>query len=157
MNALVVRIVLAATISLLAVGQLSAQQPVAPAGKGGWGPRTSYTRMYDPKTIETLVGEVVSVEKFIPSRGMSHGVHVALKTGTEAISVHLGPAWYIDNQEVKIAAGDKIEIKGSLITFDGKPALIAAEVSKGDDVLILREESGVPTWSGWKRRSAALQ
>lgn len=36
MNALVVRIVLAATISLLAVGQLSAQQPAWPAGLDGW-------------------------------------------------------------------------------------------------------------------------
>lgn len=157
MKSLFVRIVLAATVSLLAVGQLSAQQPVGPAGMGGWGPRMSYARMYDPKTIETQVGEVVSVEKFIPSRGMSQGVHMALKTGTETISVHLGPAWYIDNQEVKIAAGDKIEIKGSRITFEGKPALIAAEIRKGDDVLILRDESGIPTWSGWKRRSAALQ
>jgi hypothetical protein len=157
MNSMIARIVLATMISLLAVGQLSAQQPAGPAGMGGWGPRMSYARMYDPKTIETLAGEVVSVDKFIPSRGMSQGVHLALKTGTETISIHLGPAWYIDNQEVKIAAGDKIEIKGSRISFDGKPAVIAAEVRKGDDVLTLRDQSGVPAWSGWKRRSAALQ
>jgi hypothetical protein len=53
---------------------------------------------------------------------------------------------------VQIAAKDKIEVKGSRITFDGKPAIIAAEVKKGDDVLVLRDASGLPVWSGWRRR-----
>jgi len=31
-------------------------------------------------------------------------------------------------------------------------ALIAAEVRKGEDVLMLRDASDVPAWSGGKRR-----
>ena len=30
-------------------------------GSGGWGPGSPYNRMYDPKTVETMTGEVVSV------------------------------------------------------------------------------------------------
>jgi hypothetical protein len=66
--------------------------------------------------------------------------------------VHLGPGWYIENQDVKIAPKDSIEVKGSRIILDGKPAIIAAEVKKGDDVLVLRDVSGFPVWSGWRRR-----
>jgi hypothetical protein len=75
-----------------------------------------------------------------------------LKTDKETLSVHLGPVWYLENQDIKIEAKDKIEVKGSKITFEGKPAIIAAEVRKGDDVLKLRDEAGFPSWSGWRRR-----
>jgi hypothetical protein len=43
-------------------------------------------------------------------------------------------------------------MKGSRITFGVKPAIIAAEVKKGDEVLKLRDDSGFPVWSGWRRR-----
>jgi len=85
-------------------------------------------------------------------KGMSYGVHILLKTAKETISVHLGPGWYIDNQDIKIVPKDKIEVKGSRVSFEGKPALIAAEVKKGDEVLMLRDSNGFPAWSGWRRR-----
>lgn len=108
--------------------------------------------MYNPQTVEMITGEVVSVDRITPIKGMSYGVHILVKTDKETISVHLGPGWYIGNQDIKIARGDKIEVKGSRITFEGKPALIAAEVKKGDEVLTLRDANGVPVWSGWRRR-----
>jgi len=108
--------------------------------------------MYNPQTLETMSGEVVSIDKITPEKGMSYGVHVILKTIEGMISVHLGPAWYIENQDVKIVAKDTIEVKGSRITFEGKPALIAMEVKNGEDVLTLRDANGFPVWSGWRRR-----
>ena len=86
-------------------------------------------------------------------KGMSYGAHLTVKTDKGAIAVHLGPGWYLENQDVKIEPKDKIEVKGSRITFQGKPAIIAAEVKKGDEVLKLRDENGFPVWSGWRRRS----
>jgi hypothetical protein len=121
-------------------------------GSGGWGPGTPYNRMYDPKTVETLTGEVVSVSQITPNKGMAAGLHMNVKTDKETISVHLGPGWYLENQDVKIEPKDKIEVKGSRITFGGKPAIIAMEVKKGDEVLKLRDDSGFPVWSGWRRR-----
>lgn len=121
-------------------------------GSGGWGPGAQYDRMFDPKTIETLSGEVVSVEKMPSMRGMSYGVQLMLRTDKETLPVHLGPGWFIENQDLKIVAKDKVQIKGSRIVFDGKPAMIAVEVSKGDGVLKLRDENGFPMWSGWRRR-----
>ncbi len=121
-------------------------------GSGGWGPGTQYNRMYDPKAMETISGEVISVDRITPAKGMSGGVHMNVKTDKETISVHLGPSWYLENQDVKIEAKDKVEVKGSRISFGGKPAIIAAEVKKGDEVLKLRDDAGFPVWSGWRRR-----
>ena len=108
--------------------------------------------VYDPKTVETISGVVEKVEKITPMKGMSYGVHVVVKTEKETIDVHLGPGWYIENQDVKLMPGDKVEVTGSRITFQDKPAIIAADVKKGDEILKLRDENGFPAWAGWRRR-----
>jgi hypothetical protein len=121
-------------------------------GSGGWGPGGQYNRMYDPKSVETITGEVTSVDRITPLKGMSGGVHMNVKTDKETVSVHLGPSWYLENQDVKIEPNDKVEVRGARTTFAGKPAIIAAEVKKGDELLKLRDDSGFPVWSGWRRR-----
>jgi hypothetical protein len=152
-----VRISLAAATTLLALGvclviDAAAQQGVQWRGGGGWGPGAHYGRLYDPKTVETIAGEVVSIGQMTPAKGMGQGIHLLLKTATETVSVHLGPAWYVEHQDTRIEPRDRIEVKGSRITFDGKPAIIAAEVHKGDETLVLRDENGGRLWAGSRRR-----
>jgi hypothetical protein len=144
-----------AIILLIAVAlttEALAQRGMQRKPGGGWGPGSQYGRMYDPKTVETVSGEVERVDKITTMKGMSAGVHLVLKTDKGPVSVHLGPAWYIENQDVKVQTGDSVEITGSGITFEGKPAIIAKEVKKGDQVLSLRDDNGYPAWSGWRRR-----
>ena len=141
----------------LVVGVLSgsdgwAQGGMRWRGSGGWGPGGPYGRMYDPKTVETVKGEVTSVATMTPMKGMGGGVHLVLKTETETLSVHLGPSWFVENQDFKLAAKDVVEVKGSRVTMGGKPALIAAEVKKGDETLTLRDDSGIPVWAASRRR-----
>ena len=145
-------IALIGVFSLLFVTESFGQGMMKWRGSGGWGPGSQYGRMYDQKTVETVSGEVVKVEQITPMKGMSYGVHLSLKTDKETISVHLGPAWYVENQDIKIQTGDKIEIKGSRVSIQGKPAIIAAEVKKGDEVLKLRDEKGFPVWAGWRKK-----
>jgi hypothetical protein len=120
-------------------------------GSGGWGMGTPYQRTYDPAKVETISGTVESVGTVVPVKGMYAAVAVTVKTDKETIPVHLGPEWYIGRLDTKIAKGDTIEVKGSRVTFAGKPAIIAAEVKKGDNVLVLRDSAGIPVWSGWRR------
>lgn len=117
-----------------------------------WGNGNRYGgRMYNTKTVETIKGKVLSVDGFIPARGMSHGVHLQVQTQKDIVNVHLGPAWYIQNQDIVIKPEDKIEIKGSKINNAYEPAIIAAEVKKGNMTLVLRSEDGFPVWNGWRR------
>jgi hypothetical protein len=138
-------------LSLFLVTDSFAQRGIKWKGSGGWGMGTQYGKMYNPKTVKTISGDVVSMDRIIPIKGMCYGVHMMVKTKKETISVHLGPEWYIESQDVKIMPKDKVEVKGSRITFEGKPTIIASELRKGDQVLKLRDENGFPFWSGWRR------
>jgi len=65
--------------------------PAGPKTRGpGAGRRAGYDRMYDPKTVETISGEVVSVDK-IADQGMGYGASLTLKTAKETILVYLVP------------------------------------------------------------------
>jgi hypothetical protein len=105
-------------------------------------------RSYNSATIETIAGTVESVDKTMNTKGNSYGIHLKVKTVKETLSVHLGPAWYIDKLDTKIEKGDKIEVKGSRVVMAGKPAIIAAEVKKGNSTMHLRDENGRPAWAG---------
>ena len=123
-------------------------------GSGGWGPGGAYNRLYDTTKIVTVEGTVTAVHRITPRRGMRPGVHLTLKTATGKVDVHLGPAWFIDNQDLKLVTGDTLTVTGSRIVFQGKPAIIAARVQKGDEVLVLRDDTGRPVWAGWRARPA---
>ena len=132
--------------------QLPTQQEMRWKGSGGWGPKSNYGRIYNPKTVETIIGEIVSVDKITPRKDMFYGIHLVVKTNESTVPVHLGPGWYIENQDITFEQNDKVEVTGSRITFEGKPAIVAAEIKKGDEVLILRDNNGFPAWSGWRGR-----
>ena len=102
--------------------------------------------MFDTSSVTTIEGEVVEVDRIEHRR--HGGVHLTLAMGSETLRVHLGPDFYVDAQDVKLAKGDKVEVKGSRITWGGKQALIAQEVRRGNQVLALRDANGVPLWRG---------
>lgn len=127
--------------------------PPVPIGYGrGLGLGLPYGRIYNPQTEETLKGKIISIDRIASNQRMYCGIHLMLKTDEETIQVHLGPEWYIEetltNQDITIEIDDKIEIVGSRISYEGKPAIIAAELKKGNKILTLRDEIGVPFWSG---------
>lgn len=127
---------------LVALPTLSLAQGGPPQGRG-----PGAMRLYDPSTVVTVSGSVVSESRV--DRGTGHtGVHVSLKTADGEIAVHLGPDFWVDQQAVKLAAGDEITVRGSRITFEGKPAIIADTVTRGGATLSLRDARGVPAWQG---------
>ena len=143
---------LVVAVSILLVASVALAQPWKGwRGSGGWGMGSQYNRMYNPATVETVTGTVESVDKVTPMKGMYYGIHLMVKTDKETISVNLGPGWYIERLDTKIEKGDRIQVKGSRVTLSGKPAIIAAEVKKGDSTLLLRDSAGIPAWAGWRR------
>lgn len=139
--------------TILMAGDVAGQgAPRRPGGGDGWAPGSPFNRLYDPTTVETVKGEVLAVESREPLRGMGQGFHLRLKTEKEEIPVHLGPAWFIENQEIAIEEKDEVEVRGSRVRLEGKSAIIAAEVRKGEDILTLRDPDGRLVWAGWRRR-----
>ncbi len=128
-----------------------------PQNQGAPGPEDGavYDRMYDPKTVETVRGEVVSVAK-ITDRGKGYGVSLTLKTSRETLRVYLGPGQFLEKSGLFFAPKDQVEITGSHITFQGKPTLIAAEVKKGSQSLDLRDPAGIPAWAGADQHNVSI-
>ena len=117
-------------------------------GMGGMG-----ARLYNTETVETIRGEVVAVQKVAYHGRRSYGIHLLLKTASGNVSVHLGPSWFIERQAMKISAHERIEVTGSRVTYEGHPAIIAAQVRKGKQTMMLRDSRGFPLWnrSRWQR------
>lgn len=141
------------TILLLITGLLFASTHVnAQRGNDGWGQNSNYGRMFNANTVETLGGTVEAVETISMGTKMATGIHLKVKAKNETVSVHLGPSWYLDNQDIQFKKGDNITVTGSRISYQNAPAIIAVEIEKGDDVLLLRDETGYPVWSGWRKK-----
>ncbi len=126
---------------------LFAQQGFVHLGGRG-GTREGGQGKYDPALAEFMSGEVILVKDVEFDNGNMTGVGMDLKTDNQTIAVYLGPHIYVDLQNVRINAGDKVEIKGVRTLLNGQQTVIAAEVRKGDEVLKLRDDNGVPLWAG---------
>lgn len=124
------------------MGTPSTQQ--GPGGPGA-GPR------YDPDTVTTLRG-TVDATTVVPARGgRAGGMHVALKADGQTMDVHLGPTWFLQREGIELTKGDAVEVTGSVVDLEGATFLIARELKKGQKVLKLRDEQGIPAWSGGRR------
>jgi hypothetical protein len=101
--------------------------------------------------VTTLKGTATAVT-MVPARGgRSGGIHVALQADGQTMDVHLGPAWFVKGEGVELASGDTLEVVGSILDADGKSYMVARELKKGSKVIKLRDERGVPVWSGRPR------
>jgi hypothetical protein len=134
-----------------------AVQPVPPPGSPVMGRKgAGQHRFFNPDTVETLAGQVVRVQRGpLRKGGKGNFVRFTLQTDKGPLPVFLGPASYVDAQAVKLAAGDKVEVKGSRLTGPkGRTAITAVEVMKGGQVLKLRDDQGNPVWprQQWERR-----
>jgi len=123
-----------------------AQSGRGPDGRGGG---IHYGTMWDASSVTTVAGEVTAVEKYTPGRGgSSYGLRLTIKTDKETLPIILGPAWYVEQQHFAVAPKEQVEIRGSRIPIQGQSTLIAAEVKKGDQMLKLRDDKGLPLWAG---------
>ena len=120
-------------------------------GSGGWGADSPYNRCYDPTRVATFSGTVAGIGTTIPMPGMADGVSLLLTMNEASIPVQLGPVWFAERLDARIEVGDRIEVRGAKAFAAGVPAVIAAEVRKGDSVLVLRDAAGIPIWAGWRR------
>jgi hypothetical protein len=154
MRGFAISLFIAVALMLLAV-DASAQLAIRRAGGGGWGATTQYGQKFNPNTLETHKGAVLSIEKFTPLRKMAYGYLVKLQTAKEAIEVHIGPGWYVSRQVFEIVPEDTIIVKGSRIDFLGKQVIMATEVWKGSERLLLRDETGMPVWSEFYKKPSS--
>lgn len=112
-------------------------------------------RPYDQNTETTIKGTVEQVRTaYLPGGGASSQarqefrgpIYLNLKADSGTFRVFLGPSSFLESKNFKFAKGDQIEVTGSRLQNNN--VIIAREVKRGDQVLILRDAHGIPQWSG---------
>lgn len=124
--------------------------------------------MFDPNTVTTISGEILSVDQITnnprnnqntnqntnPNQPRNHqGIHLTLKSADQTIDIHVGPAWYLEQEKMVFTAGDQVRIKGFPMNKNNQSFFVAQEITKGSQVLVLRDEDGLPMWRGQGQRA----
>lgn len=151
---------LASTVIMLtlAASPLTAEEPINNSeypyccqGNRYNGRRGQNYRRYNSNQIETLNGEIIRLDTPQSRIGTFQGSHLMIKTAQETIEVHLAPSWYLAEQDFDLSPKERIIVIGSRINVNGKSAIVAREIRKGDKTLVLRDENGIPMWRGWRQ------
>jgi hypothetical protein len=106
----------------------------------------------DPKYDAATEAKMkVTVEELkLPAKGKEKEVaHLVVKSGSETLDIYLCPKSFLDDMGATYAKGDEVTVTGSKIKQDGGDLILAREVVKGTDTLLLRDDKGKPVWD-WR-------
>lgn len=119
----------------------------APALAGQKADSTVTVPKYDPAAEKTFKGTVVDVvDRVCPMSG-GLGSHLMLKLDDgSAIEVHLATTKFVKSFDLVFNKGDKIEVVGVKVQFEGKETIFAREVARGSDTFTFRDKDGAPVW-----------
>lgn len=119
------------------------------AGEGGRcplhrpGSKKSFPRpAFDANSITTMYGTVTAVEREPHAPGLV-GVHLKVRVGQQTLTVHLGPASFVD-PKMSFTEKDLVQFTGSNVTWKGEPTVLVTVVTRGDKTVRLRQDDGTP-------------
>jgi DNA/RNA endonuclease YhcR with UshA esterase domain len=102
---------------------------------------------YDKTTEVKVSGVVTDVKDYDCPISGTLGAHVSIQPEQgPAIEVHVAATKYVKNYEMVFAKGDKVEVLGSKVQFNGTDAIIAREITRGQDTFTFRDGNGKPLW-----------
>ena len=144
MKRIIALVASAVLLSSIAAPAVLAQESTPPPAGMGQGRGYQRFEHYNPANLETINGEVLRVVKTSSRRGQGYGVHLLVQTDEETVKVHLGPEWYLTDQNFSVEPGDTVDIVGARVLYEAAPAIIATKVTSGETVLTLRDDYGFP-------------
>jgi hypothetical protein len=100
---------------------------------------------YDVSTETKMQGAIEDV-KLPPAGSEKEIAHVLVKIGTDTVDVYLCPKSFLDDMGVSFSKGEQLVITGSKIRQGEADLILAREVVKGTDTLVLRDAKGSPVW-----------
>jgi hypothetical protein len=117
------------------------KQPVPPPATGS--PKPQGKKIYDPAKVVVVSGRVTEVKRHVSQELNERFVVLLVQNPERVFRVLLGPADYVDQQSVKIVAGDQVEVKGFRVTTR---RILPIQLRKGNQVMRLRGADGHPLW-----------
>jgi hypothetical protein len=87
----------------------------------------------------------------LPAKGNEKdAAHLLATSGSDTIDIYLCPKSFLDDMGTTFAKGDEVTITGSKIKQDGADLVLARQVVKGTDTIMLRDDKGKPVWTWHK-------
>ena len=140
------------TLSTILTGTaFAAKSDITWRGSGGWGAGLPYQQLFIPSRVEKISGNIVSVERFGEEFGMADGVLLKLRNRRITETIHVGPLWFLERQDLALNIGDTVTVRGARVDRKKANHLIASSINKGRNTLLLRNSEGFPLWTGWRR------
>ena len=107
--------------------------------------------LYEPSGIQIVSGEVARVDILRRAGGAGRDVTVIVKMNIgDEVPVAVAPQWVLKALGLRLHHGDPVQVVGWRIVT-GKPAVLAAEISKGSQRFVFRDRYGAAVW-GPRRR-----
>lgn len=129
------------TVALLAFSLQIFGQHHLPREPAVWMP-------YNTMKEVAVSGDTEDVRQFeCPCSGMRLGDHVTLRTSHENIELHLAEAVHLRIHGIRFNNGDRLEVVGSQVEYQGHPAVVAREIVRGSEHFIFRDTAGNPVWT----------
>jgi hypothetical protein len=141
MKKLVVVLMAVAVVSVLSVGAL-AQKDLP---------------KYDAKTEITLKKAMVQDVKEVALPNGQSLFRLIVKAGTDTYEVYLCPKAFLEILDTAFAKDDEVDITGSKVQEGANAIVVAREVVKGNNTLVLRDKAGAPVWSWMEKKRATTE
>jgi len=98
---------------------------------------------YDLSTETKMKGTIEEVK--LPNSGKEIA-HLLVKVGADTVDVYLCPKAFLDDMGVSFSKGEELSLTGSKVKQGEAEMLLAREIVKGTDTVVLRDEKGNPVW-----------
>jgi len=103
---------------------------------------------YNPANETKMKG---TVEEFkMPAKGDKEVAHLMLKSVDGVIDISLAPRAFLEDMGSTLAKGDEVSVTGCKVKQESGELVLAREVVKGGDTLVLRDDKGKPVWNWHK-------
>ena len=121
-----------------------------PAGDMQTGPPAQSVRPFHEITVSGVIQLVVDdgspACEICQACSDCAGTHLVLDVRGRRTDIHLAPRWFLDRSGFDFSPGDVVSVTGTRITIQREHGIAAREVRRGDVVMKLRDEHGLPLW-----------
>jgi DNA/RNA endonuclease YhcR with UshA esterase domain len=101
---------------------------------------------FDPANQTTIKGIIDQVSDYECPISGAIGSHLTVKSGDGTVEVHLATSNFLKDYAIAFTKGDTVQVTGTKTFFDGKPALLARQITVGDRTYTFRDDRGIPLW-----------
>jgi DNA/RNA endonuclease YhcR with UshA esterase domain len=93
-----------------------------------------------------ISGTVQEVKDYDCPISRTRGTHLALQTSQGTVEVHVAAARFLQEYGIRFNTGDKMEVIGTMGTYEGKPAFLPRIIMVGSSSYFVRDKDGKPLW-----------